>query len=682
MNRFSHFSVNTPLKLSLIAALVVVAGCSATSPSSTGRAEGPSVAVVGGSPITLDEFERQYLRTTADSATAARDSVSAFREFLDRYIDFRLKVLEAQSAGYGDRADLAAELAQYRTQLARPYLIEREVIEPLIRQLYERRKEMIDISHILLRMLPDAVPGDTLRIHQRLASIADSIRQGADFGKMAVRHSEDPSAQAPPGQVGSSGRLGYFSAGRMVPEFEDAMFNTPPGEVSGVFRTQFGYHILVVHDRRASRPDLRIAHIMIQSPTASPADTLAAWERLQTAQSRLASGSSFEEVARDLSDDPQTAGRGGDLDFVSYDGWLPTEMRDAIFAADSVGAVVGPVRTRFGWHLMKINGRRELTSFDESYEGLQAEVARLPRTQSAEADYARRLRHMRGVTVDSVLAGQLLGTRSADSLLTELASGSLPADLRARPFLTLADSIYSLDRFSRFVAERGSSIQGGQDGFWREIDAFLDDRAMAYEIDALQERDSDFAQTMTEFREGLMLFRLMEDSVWTAASTDSAALRRWYDAHASEYAYGERIRVIGFYAAHDSLLSPVVAALETPDGVIAALTQLVSPEGSLVRADTTRIEGPSDSVFDRVLEIEAGQHTGVLSFGGGRVVLYRDGVESPRPKTFDEARAEVANAWQAQLEQRLLARLRTKYGVKIHPDVLERAFAQLRASVD
>lgn len=682
MNRFQHFSVNTPTKLSLLAALVVVAGCSATGPSSTGRAEGPAVAVVGGSPITLDEFERQYLRTTADSATAARDSVAAYREFLDRYVDFRLKVLEAQSAGYGDRADLAAELSQYRTQLARPYLIEREVVEPLIRQLYERRQEMIDISHILLRMLPDAVPGDTLRIHERLTSIADSIRQGADFGAMAVRHSEDPSAQAPPGQVGSSGRLGYFSAGRMVPEFEDAMFNTPVGELSGVFRTQFGYHILIVHDRRASRPDLRIAHIMIQSSAPSPADTLAAWERVQAALNRLADGSSFEEVARDLSDDSQTAGRGGDLDFISYDGWLPSEMRDAAFAADSVGAVIGPVRTRFGWHIMKINGRRELASFDEAYEGLQAEVARLPRTQTAEADYARRLRLMRGSTVDSTLAGRLLGTRSADSLLTELASGSLPADLRARTFLTLADSSYSVDRFGRFVAERGASIQGGQDGFWRAIDAFLDDRALAYEIDALQERDADFARTMVEFREGLMLFRLMEDSVWTAASTDSIGLRRWYDAHASEYTYGERIRVIGFYAAHDSLLSPVVAALETSAGVSAALAQFVSPEGSLVRADTTRIEGPSDSVFDRVLEIEAGQHTGVLSFGGGRVVLYRDGLESPRPKSFEEARAEVANAWQAQLEQRLLARLRTKFGVRIHPDVLERAFASLRASTD
>lgn len=675
--------MNTTLKIFLPVLLFAAVGCSATGPAGTtpGSSDrGPVVATVGGRAITLAEFERQYLRTTADSATAAGDSVGAYRDFLDRYVDFRLKVLEAEAAGYGDRADLAAELRQYRTQLARPYLIEREVVEPLVRQLYERRKEMVDASHILLRLMPDAAPGDTLRTWTRLRAIADSIVAGADFTELATRHSEDPSAQAPAGQVGSGGRLGFFSAGRMVPEFEDAMFSTPVGELSGIVRTQFGYHLLKINARRPTVPDLRISHIMAQSPSANPADTLAAWERMVAAQNRLADGTPFEAVARDLSDDPQSAGRGGDLDFVAYDGWLPVEMRDAVFAVDSVGAVVGPIRTRFGWHLMKITGRREMPTFDEAYPELQAEIARTPRSQAAEKAYARRLLRTRGYSVDSTLVGQLFGTRGVDSLMSDLAGGTLPTDLAARRFVTLGDSSYTLGRFAGFVSERSGAFGSDAPAFRRAVDAFLEDRALAYEVDALESRDVDFAQTMREFREGLMLFRLMEDSVWTAATLDTTGLRSWYDAHADGYRFGERIRVVGFYAAHDSLLQSVVADL----GAGRALSELVaavgSEEGSPVRVDTTRLEGPSDSVFDRALSLDPGGHTGVLSFGGGRVVLVHDGTEPPRAKTFEEARAEVANAWQARLEERLLDRLRAKYGVRIEPDVLARAFEDLRAA--
>jgi peptidyl-prolyl cis-trans isomerase SurA len=671
-----------PYAVLSVLAVILLSACSGSRGTAGQQAAASDVlAEIDGQPVTVAEFESQYLRAISDTAQAVAATRDEYEDFLNRYVDFRLKVLEAERLGYGQLADLNAELETYRGQLARPYLLEREVTEPLVRQLYERRAEMIDVSHILIRVAENASPEDTLRAYGKLSAVADSIAGGADFGVMALRHSEDPSARAAQGSIGYQGRLGYFTAGRMVAPFEDRMYTTPVGGISPVFRTQFGYHVLKVHGRRPTVPDRRISHIMIQPRGPSEADSADAAERLGAALGALGSGQSFAAVAAEYSNDVQTAQRGGDLDYIAYDGWLPVEMRDVAFAADSVGAVLGPVRTRFGWHLMQVTDVRRRPSLDESYEALQTEVARMPRSRQAEMAFARSLRQRYDARVDSSLLGRLRGTFEPDSLLTSLRAGTVDSTLLAMPFATVADSTWPLSQFAGFLGTGGARLTAETpDGRFREaVDAWLDDRAIAYEITALQERDADFARTMREFRDGLMLFRLMEDSVWNAAATDSLALVAYHEAHVDSFRFGERHRILSIGSPSDSLLQAIAAELQGGSSYADVLSRFASDPASEVRFDTTFVEGSTDSVFDRAIALEPGQATGVVGFGSGRIILVNDGLEPPRTKTFEEARAEVVGRYQAIIEERLMDRLRAEHGARLYPERLDRVFAGVRS---
>ncbi|MBO6577310.1 MAG: peptidylprolyl isomerase [Rhodothermales bacterium] len=661
----------------LLVPLLLVILLSACAGLGSGRADADRdvVAIIGSERITLEDFERQYSRSLPDSADASQDSLGAYQDFLQRYVDFRLKVREADSAGYDSREDLIQEMSQYRGQLARPYLLEREVVEPLIQDLWDKKQEMVDVSHILLRVDPDAAPNDTARVYARMVGLLDSLASGADFGDLAGTYSEDPSAKDAT-RPGYRGRLGVYSGGRMVKPFEDRMYSTPVDSVSEIFRSQFGYHILKVHDRRAKPTDRRVAHIMIQPRGQTPADTLDAAARLDSTLAMLRAGQDFAQVAQTMSDDRQSAPRGGDLDFVGFDGWLPPEMRDVAFALESEGNISDPVQTRFGHHIVKLLAIREPVSFEEAYEDLKSEVARLPRANQAEAEFAAQIRAREGARIDSSWVNEMLGQTSADSVLFAISNGTIGDDMLRREVAFLGTNAYTVEEFGTFASSyRGARQLEPQRRFQATLDAFLDDRAIELEVSALEARDENFRRTMQEFRDGLMLFRLMEDSVWTAANQDSSALMAHFEANRDNYRFPDRTRILGIASSSDSLMQVIHGLLEagTP---YAAILDAYQPDSTVsVRFDTTLVEGETSSIYDRAFDQPVGGHTEVLTYSAGRIVLINDGVEPSRPKTFREARAEVVSEYQTTLEERLVAGLRNKYGVVTYPERLSRAFA-------
>ncbi|MFT5514110.1 MAG: peptidyl-prolyl cis-trans isomerase SurA [Rhodothermales bacterium] len=664
---------------SLLTAALLLASCTGleSSQDST-QPEDLVVATIGDQAFTMAEFERQYVRSMPDSTTAASDSLEQYQDFLERYVDFRLKVMEADSAGYDTREDLVTEMAQYRGQLARPYLLERKVVEPLIRDLWEKKAEMVDVSHILLRLDPSAPPADTVRAYNRLSALMDSVAAGADFGAIAAEHSEDPSAKDAQ-RPGYRGHLGYYSGGRMVKPFEDRMFSTPVDSVSEIFRTQFGYHVLQVHDRIPSRPDRRIAHIMIQPRGQTAADSLDASDRLASVLERLASGEEFADVATEMSDDKQSAPRGGHLDAVAFDGWLPPEMRDTAFAIDSVGVVSAPLTTAFGQHVIKLLGIDTAPTFEEAYEDLKNEVARLPRSNQAEAEFAAQIRVRENARVDSAWVNELMGTSSPDSVLFSFSSGSGDLEIKRRAIAFLGDSVYSAGQFGQFAAGySGAREQNAQRRFHSALDAFLDDRAISFEVSILEARDANFRRTMQEFRDGLMLFRLMEDSVWSAANADTSALMERYEASKASYVFPDRVRILGIASSSDSLMQVVHSLLSAGTPYSAVREAYMADSTSRVRFDTTYVEGETSSIYDQAVSLDPGASTGVLAYSGGKIVLINDGTEPSRPKLFDEARAEVVGAYQEYLEAALIEKLRARYSVHTYPNRLVTAFQRLR----
>ena len=631
------------------------------------------VAAFGEEVLTLEEFERQYARSTGSAGTAAGDSLAEYRDFLERYVNFRLKVAAATEAGIPDQPSVREELGSYRARLARPYLLDQEVIDPIVRQIYDRRRQLVDVSHVLFRVPPQVSDADTLEVYRRLQAVRDSIVRGADFGVLAARHSEDPSASGEPGAPGYRGRLGYFTGGSLVEPFETFAYTTPVGEVSPIFRTQFGYHFLNVHDRRPAVPQIRVSHIMVR-PEPTTRDSARVRTLLEGLKSEIDEGGDFAELAREHSQDQQSAGQGGDIGFVAYAAQLPEAFREAAFAIEDVGDAAGPVETPFGFHLIRLTERAEPPTFEESYEELKALASRLPRTGAAEEELAREILAQPGVHVDTARVVDAFAGMSPDSAWSVLTAGSLPESVLADTFFVIGDTSFAIRHLADLDGRGLAASSVDTESFIRQVvGAFVTQKAIDLEALRLEDRDPDFRRLMQEFRDGLVLFEFMEDSVWARAEQDSAALRAYYDERSESYRWPERTRVISLQSASDSLLDDVVNRLDAGLGMAELSVSLTEDSTAGLRIDTTLIADSTYAVYDRALELREGERTAVLPHQGTYIVLMNDGKEPPRTKTFEEARSAVVSAYQEVVEERLIERLRRRYAARTFPERLVHA---------
>lgn len=635
---------------------------------------GLPLAMVNGEAITPEEFAYQFGRTSTSIGGAPYDSLEALEDFLTRYVDFKVKVLEAKEAGYDKLPDLEAEIGQYRTQLARPFLLERKVIEPLVEEMYDRRKEAVDASHILLTVAENASPTDTLAAYTMISSLRDSVLAGADFGQLAVNYSDDPSAKGAPGTPGHQGSLGFFGGGRMVEAFENQAYSTPVGGVSPVFRSQFGYHILKVNDRRAMPDDRLLAHIMLRPRGPAAADAADLDQRLSQVSSKLAAGETFENLANEFSDDRQSAEKRGELGVISYDAGLPFSFRDAAFDIQVEGEVVGPVQTSFGYHFIKVVKIVKLGTFQEEYESLKSQVSRLPRAAAAEKAYAVELRNDLGFWVDSTRLN-LWGTSfSEDSLFRMLVQKTYSLNDSSHVLLKLGSNEYTIADFSNFIASgKIPEARRPQPRLYTIAEDFLDGEAIQHEIEVLEVREPEFARTMQDFRDGLVLFRLMEDSVWTAASTDSIGIKAFYESNKAKYSFQDRIRVLSFSAVSDSLVNGVITRYRQ-ESAADALTWAEGVSNLAIRIDTTYVEEKSGSIYDQVFDLQPGQITNSTPYNRGFIALAHAGIDPAHPMSFDEARSVLLNEFQSEIERLLLIRLRSKYEVQLFPERLKANF--------
>jgi peptidyl-prolyl cis-trans isomerase SurA len=647
--------------------LLVVVGCSGSAATTTSADDSSAASTVvaryADTTLTLSALTSAY-RSANDRPAASTDSAAALEDFLEQYVNYRLKVRAARAAGLDTLRSVQREMRTYRRELARPRLMRTHVYEPVVRRLYERRQQEVDVSHILLRVGPDAPPVDTLQAYRRMQRIADSLRQGVPFGALALRNSDDPSAQQK-GERGYRGRLGFVRAGQMVAPFEDRMYSVPPDSVSGIFRTRFGYHLLKVHGRRPARPPVRLSHIMVRAggSAASPRRFL---DSLRTEIVR--DSADFAELARTHSEHRPTAAEGGDLGTIENRRSLPPKFREAVAQLDSVGTVSPVVQTKYGYHLIKLTERESQPPFEQAYDRLKKQVSDRPSIERRKIQFARQVRADAGVAVDTARLLRRAPVSSLDSLARPMLS-LLDADSTAdAPVATLGDSTYTLAQLAQHVTQTdgGARMSAGE-----VLQDFLDQKALRYAEARLERRDPAFAAMMAEYRDGLLAFQFMQDSVWTPAARDTAALRRYYRQHREDYRFGERVRTLVLRAPADSLLRPVASEAGASASTSAWIRAAAGD--SLVTADTTMVSDRSAEVYKKVLTVDDGATVGPVQHQGQSMLLYRDARLSPRPKTFEEARSGVVRDYQDQYEDQVLRRLRGRYGAETYPGRVRQA---------
>lgn len=689
-------------------------------------ADDPTLMTVDGRPVSRSEFEAIYKKNNKDALVTKE----ALDDYLDLFINYKLKVRAAEEAGLDTVSKFKSELEGYRRQLARPYLIDRNLNDNLMQEAYQRMGEEVRASHILVQVGPDASPEDTLAAWKRINALRARVVGGEDFGKVASGKggSDDPSASK------NDGDLGWFSALQMVYPFETVAYSTPVGQVSQPVRTRFGYHIIKVVDRRPARGEIKVAHIMIRSADQdSPEKKAAAEKKIQEAYARVKSGElSFSDAALKYSDDEATNAKGGELPMFGTGKMIDT-FEDQAFALKNDGDISTPFRTPYGWHIVKRLEYKAPPTFEEAKSELKAKIARDSRAEITRRKFLADLRneyHFKPFPKDVKALGKAIdstifqkGTVIMDTLLRQdvvegvvmhnglkydreingtIEKGKtvnvrsrrhddirpLPTDTVVvrdiqqgwkndharnakftKPVFTIDGKSYSQMEFLDYLEakQRREPKQPFEQYLEDRFNSFVDDQLLAYEDSRLEEKYPEFRMLMKEYRDGILLFELTDQKVWSKAVKDTVGLEAYYEAHKYDFMYPVRYDVDIYTCATPDASKQTRALLKKGKRGKELLDAINRTEPNTLTVESG-VFAKEDKPFLKDLELPG--LTADMPMDGKVVFADLKKVVQPEPKPLSEARGLVTAAYQDQLEKDWIKELRAKYPVKVEQDVL------------
>lgn len=527
----SYWHARTVLS-SLLFGIVLILGCSP-------KEHDAVVATIGDEPLTLSDYEKMYVKSngTREAGTAA--SQEEREKFLDLIVKYKLKLKDAYHQGLDKKSDITQEIEQYKGSLAQSFLTEREVTTPGVRQMYKRRTEELRSAHILFDLKPDAGSADSATAYRDAYDVLTQLKTGSDFGTLAVNLSKDPSAKE------NRGDLYYATGGDLIGPFEDAAYSLKPGELcSTPVRTRFGLHIIKLIDRKPAPGEVRASHIMIRLPSMAAVadDTLKAYTRIRKIQDSLATGVDFADLARRNSEDGGSASRGGDLGWFSRRRWVRPFDDTAMVL--KVGQISGIVRTNYGYHLIKCIDRRPVKTFDEAKQELET-LYQQRRFADDNATFMTRLKKELGfVRRDSVLALFLSSVDSAKTLQDSSWAPRISPSLGKSMLLSVAGKSFSLDSVLSLMKARpdlnGINLRAQQ--VTVGVDRIAEQLLFSHKADLLAKENPDFAAIMREYKEGVLLYQIEQDRIWSKVAPSDSVLRLYFSEHREKFTFPDRVR--------------------------------------------------------------------------------------------------------------------------------------------
>jgi peptidyl-prolyl cis-trans isomerase SurA len=509
---------------------------------------------IGSVKVPFREFKYVYNKNNSNATDANTDK--SVREYVDLYVNFKLKVMDAEKEGLDTTNSFKKELEGYRKQLAKPYLTDKAVTEKLVKEAYERMKEEVNASHILIKCDPKADPKDTLEAFNKIMDIRKKILGGESFDKMAKEKSDDPSAKY------NAGNLGFFTAMQMVYPFEDVAYKTVKGAISNPIRTQFGYHILKVLDRRPSQGQVTVAHIMVRANPGMPTeDSLAARKKIFDIHEKLKKGADCGALALEFSDHTDSKTKGGVLPAFGTGTMVPS-FENAAFALKDTGSFSEPFQTPFGWHIVKLKNRKLLEPFDELKTNLESKVSKDSRSELNRTVLIAKLKKENGFIENKAVS--VYAFSKAD---TNLANGKWKYDMADKrldeTILSIKNKKFSLREFWQFVEKKQVATKTKDPQFQMKLlfKEFGDQSTLDYEEANLTDKYEDYKMLIKEYRDGILLFSLMDKKVWTKALEDTNGLKEFHGKNKSKYTWNQRVKASIFSASNQKVVDDVKAKL-------------------------------------------------------------------------------------------------------------------------
>jgi peptidyl-prolyl cis-trans isomerase SurA len=622
---------------------------------------------VAGEPVSKNEFLQIYLKNNNDP----KFDKASLDEYMELFTKFKLKVAEAEAQGYDTVPKLKRELEGYRKQLALPYLIDSVANQEMVNEAYERLKVEVRASHILIRLGANATPKDTLKAYNRLLELKERIVKGEGFGRVARSKdsSQDPSVKD------NGGDLGYFTAFQMVFPFEERAYTTSKGEVSDPFRTKFGYHILQVTDTRPARGTVKVAHLMVATPQGTSAqEMISAEKKINEIYTKLKDSLSddyWRKMVSKYSDDPSSSNKAGELPAFgsgTAQRMVPT-FEDAAFLLNVDGDISEPVRTDFGFHILKRLSWKDIQSFDEMKKELQKKVNKDERSKRTQDVFVAKLKEKYNFQesdsqylswfVDNLDSTYFVGKWNADDLITD---GVL---------FSLGDRTFRQTEFATHLikAYRGMRKKSFESIVDMQYTRWVKKNVLAYEESLLGQKYPEYRALVKEYHDGIILYEIMSDMVWNKAVKDTSGLKAFYETKKNNYMWPERLNAIVYSCASDEIANNVHKLLKKKKNTSDVILEKIN-NGTELNLDVSMNNyDPTVTDFMAGRLLNQGRNT-PYAFNGKHYVIWVNQKLPVMPKELTEIKGAVISDYQTHLETTWLSDLSNKYPVNINYDVL------------
>ena len=631
--------------------------------------ENKTLMTIDNEKISKDEFIRIYKKNN----TVENEKPKSVDDYLGLFVNFKLKVHDAEMHGLDTTSSFKKELDSYKKQLVKPYLTDSTIDNKLIKEAYERMHYDIHAAHILILVAANATPKDTLIAYNKAWKIYKELKAGKDFAEEAKRYSEDKQT-APKG-----GDLGYFTVFQMVYPFETRAYNTPVNEFSKPVRTRFGYHIIKVLDKRPNKGRIKVAHIMITYPQgASKEQVNQAKAKIDSIYGLLKAGNDFADLAKKYSDDKGSARKGGELNWFGTGQMVPP-FEKAAFSLKNKGDYTKPIQTSFGWHIIKLIDHEPIKSFDEVKYEIKNKISKDARAQKSREAVIARLKKDYHFTYDKHALADFYKVVT-DSIFFGKWQAKEAANLNKTLF-TIDGKKYSQQVYAKHLAQQKRRLKKEPIKAYidKDFENFINQELIDYEITKLPEKYPEFNYLLKEYHDGILLFNLMDKKVWSKAIKDTVGLKNFYEKTKNKYLWDNRVAATIFKTKDEKTAKKLQKILKTrqkkdltDDEILDIINKKDSTAATIdVKGVFTKDDNKTLSNLDKSYHLfSSDKNKAPLSIVKDNMVIEITKFLPPEPKALKDVKGLVIADYQNTLEKEWIEQLKQKYKVTINQPVL------------
>ena len=617
-----------------------------------------------------DEFTRVYNKNLE---LVKDDSQKNLNNYLDLFIGYKLKVEKAKKLGLQNNTKYQNELNSYRTQLAKNYLNDSKVTSELVNEAYDRMKTEVRASHILVMVDENADAKDTLKAYNKVIDITKRIKSGEKFEDLALKFSEDPSAKV------NKGDLGYFSAFKMVYPFESAAYNTKVGEVSKIVRTRFGYHLIKVTDKRENRGEVTVAHIMLLKPeNLDPEKTQKIEKDINDIYQKIQQGESFEELAKQFSDDKSTAAKGGVLQKFGSGQLTSQEFEDVAFGLKEKEQVSKPFKSQFGWHIVKLIDKHPVKSLEDLKFDIENNIKRDDRSRLITSSLVNKLSKKYSLDKNAKLYNKIVKAvnddyyslswkqpEDAKNYNEALLTINNDKKVNGSVFLSYLESQQKAGHKTKPISTLVSELYKN----WSE------EQLINYYNENLEREVPEFRYVMEEYRDGLLLFDLMEKEIWDRAKQDTIGLESFYKSHLDKYKWKDRYDV-DIYSSTDKSFVEKAQKYAGKNKSVDYIKEKINKSGKInIMVKSGVFEKDYDVLPDFNINKEG--TTSIVQKGNYYFVANVKSIKPSEPKPLEECKGAVVSDYQQYLEDNWVNELKKDFTVKVNQEVFNQVKSEL-----